>query len=293
MAGAANSVTKARKAEESGANVRRLLVCAANKGGVGKSMIVRAFIDLTRRMGRTVSGWDLDKYNGSLSRLYTPKGDSIADSIQGIGLNDITDQSARGWVDAIYSDAQDVVLDIPGGRMKEFVTALSGIPSDTEDEQELTRSAELVARFVADAGREFVLVSPIGRKKDSLVGFRDAAKYFGKSVHHVVVKNGFFGSVDQFEIFDGDNSEGERRFGAMGDLARSLEAEILYVERLNSFADAVADYYDLSFAAATEARARIGRAALYTSYWLDGVEKAFRGSWLDVRGFVGAVSEQK
>lgn len=177
-----------RKKDE--ATKRRLVIYAANKGGVGKSMLCRAHIDIARAANRNVAAYDLDAANGSVARLYSDR-----DPMVGAGIADITVERDSSWLDVLDSSADDVVYDVPGGKMDALLRTFTG-------------GGEAFAEYVAKSNRELVIVSPIGVKKDALHTITDAITAFGSSMkagttHHVIVKNGFFGDDSDFLVFDG------------------------------------------------------------------------------------------
>ena len=153
--------------------LKRAIVLASQKGGVGKSTVAKAFIDLARRAGRRVSAWDLDRGTGSLALVY-----QVRDADVGCACEDVRATRAPGaWLDAFHGEADDVVLDVPGGAMGDLLRFCPG-------------GADSLVDFVTKAGREFVLVSVIGTRRDSMTTAQDAVEAFGAPTHHVVVKNG-------------------------------------------------------------------------------------------------------
>ncbi len=166
--------------------MKRQIIFASDKGGVGKSYGSRTFLDLARRAGRTVSAWDLDGSTGSLALLYPDRNPQV-----GAGIEDVRDPKAKGeWLEALYGAADDVLLDVPGGALDDLTRVLDG------------GAPSLVAE-ARNAGRELVVVSVIGIKRDATGTPQDAIDRFGSAVHHVVLKNGYFGDADDFVIFDG------------------------------------------------------------------------------------------
>lgn len=247
---------------------RRAVIVAANKGGVGKSFATRAWIDLTRSTARRVSAWDLDGANGSLGLYYQDE-----DPIVGIGLDDVSSSSSTAWLDAMYSDADDVILDVPGGKTAALYQTFVGGPED-------------LITFIRDSERRIVLVSVIGTKKDSLPTIADAIETFDSSVEHVVLKNGFFGSSDEFIIFDGTTDDrGQKRFGKTRELAESARAAIVYLPKLSPATDAVLDEAGLSFAKGVDAATAIGRRhAFNVASWLKLVEKSYAHTPISIDG---------
>jgi hypothetical protein len=88
------------------------------------------------------------------------------------------------------------------------------------------RRARAIAGMATDAGREVVLVTPTDVEVDAVLSAQDAIERFESAVHHVVVKNGYFGDDDEFFVFDGlaDPETGQRLFGNTGDMIRAPRA---------------------------------------------------------------------
>jgi hypothetical protein len=254
--------------------MKRLVIFASSKGGVGKSYASRAFIDLARIAGRRVSAWDLDSGTGSLAILYPER-----DSEVGVGVENVRSMKAPGrWIEAMYDGADDVALDVPGGALMDLVRVLGG------------EASSLVSQ-AKKAGRELVLVSVVGIKHDSTTSPQMALKLFTEA-HHVVLKNGFFGDLEDFQVFDGIlNSDNQKQFGKTGEAVLEAGAEVLYLPKLNSVTDAVLDLRKLTFAAGCDALEVLGRRhAVNTQLWLEKADKAFSSSWIDPSGAVSAGS---
>ena len=160
---------------------------SCQKGGVGKSTTARAFIDLARPTGRRVSAWDLDKGTGSLALVYQDRNAEV-----GCACEDVREKRSPGaWLDAFHGEADEVVLDVPGGAMGDLLRFCG------------PGGAESLVEFVSKAGRELVIVSVIGTRRDSMLTAQDAVEQFGSAVRHVVVKNGVFGDEQDFVVYDG------------------------------------------------------------------------------------------
>jgi hypothetical protein len=257
-------------------SVKRLVVFASAKGGVGKSYASRAFVDLARRASRRISAWDLDGGTGSLAMFYPERDPEV-----GAGVENVRSPKAPGkWLDALHGIADDVVLDVPGGALTDLVRILTGGISSLIAEAKV-------------AGREIVVASVIGIKRDATGAPQDSLKMFGSDAHHVVIKNGFFGDPEDFIIFDGkpagDNAQG-RKYGKTGEAVKEAGGEVLFLPKLDPLTDALLDDEGLTFAGASEAVAVIGRRhSSNARYWLDSVEAAFTGTWLSPSGEVSAV----
>lgn len=249
--------------------MKRAVIIASAKGGLGKSTTARVFVDLARKAARRVAAWDLDTGTGSLAIVYESRDPEV-----GCASEDVRDRKARGaWLDSLYGDADDVVLDVPGGAMNDLLRFADG-------------AAHLVEEMKL-AGREVVVVSVIGTQRDSTLTPQNAIDTFGASVHHVVVKNGHYGDEDQFVVYDGfdDPESGERKFGNTATVVREAGGEVVFMRRLNVDAMQVLDLKGMTFAEGEFAAARIGRRwSSSVRHWLQDVEEAFAGTWLSANG---------
>jgi len=258
--------------------MKRLILVASAKGGSGKSYTSRALIDLIRLSGRSVSVWDGDSGTGSVARIYPDRNPEV-----GAGVEDVRSPEAPGrWLEAIYTEVDDIIVDVPGGALSSLVRVVEG------------GAPTLIAETQA-AGRQIVVASVIGIKFDSSTAPQEAIKLFGSGARHVVVKNGFWGKPDAFVVYEGMTLEnGSRRFGKTAAAVREVGGEEVYFPPLNSMTDVLLDVEGMSFAAACEAIATLGRRHTINSrIWLGSVEEAFAGSWLDTSGAVPVASNGK
>ncbi len=257
--------------------MRREIVIASLKGGVGKSTLANVWLGAARAAGRVVSAWDLDGANGSLARRFPDN-----DPVVGCGKDDIRNpDSAFAWLDALYNPADDVILDVPGGAIGDLLRVVDGGPASLK-------------AAAADAKREFVVVSVIGRGDDATETPQEAIEVFGRDgVHHVVVKNGFFGAEDAFDYFDG-------RDGAYGETARAVRdagGEVVYLPRLGDSTYAQVIRSGLTFAEAASGMNAFTppswRNYWNTRFWVEEAVKRLSGTWLAVDGNVPATKGKR
>jgi hypothetical protein len=202
-----------------------------------------------------------------------PGVDGVRDPEVSCGCEDIRDPNSQGaWLDAICGDANDVILDVPGGALGDLLRfAPGGAPS--------------LVDFVAKAGREFVLVSILGTRRDSMNTAQDAVEMFRSPTRHVVVKNGMFGREEDFIVFDGyeDPITHEQVYGATAAAVEAVGGEVVYLPELDSKTMDILDRRSMTFAVGAESAAAIGRkSAWYTRAWLDQIAVNFAGTYLSV-----------
>jgi hypothetical protein len=250
--------------------MKRLIIFASSKGGSGKSTSARAFIDLARRSGRTVAVYDLDGGTGSLAMLYKDRDPQV-----GAATENARDPDApAAWLNDVHGDASDVVLDVPGGALGDLVRVLAG-------------GAQTLVNEAKEAGREIVLVSVIGIKRDATLAPIEAIRMFGAGAKHIALKNGLFAPPDGFVVFDGLTVNGTQKYGKAKLAVEEAGGAVIYMPKLDHITDAILDIEGYTFEAGGQAGKLIGRrAATNARYWLDLVETAFQGSWLDASGSV-------
>lgn len=251
-------------------NLRRAIFTTAPKGGVGKTYLAKLLYDLLPQHGRTVSAWDLDAATGTFA-IYDG-------AIKTFDLNDA--RSAASWLDDCHrDDIDDVLVDVPGGRIDDLLRTFGD------------NNVAALVDAVADAGREFVVINPIGVMIAETVTAQVTLNAFsGTNARMVVVKNGRFGAVADFIIYDGvQDDAGGRRYGTTGQLANSAGAETLYLPSLAPRLLAQLDAEQLKFidAAGPGGVSRLGRlGAARVKMYLASVAEAFRGSSLDLGGVI-------
>ena len=249
---------------------RRAIFTTAPKGGVGKTYLAKLLYDLLPQYGRRVCAWDLDSATGTFA-IYD-------DGIRTFDLNGTC--SSSSWLDDCHrEDVDDVLVDVPGGRIDDLLRTFG------ED------NVAALVDAVAEAGREFVVINPIGVMIAETVTAQVTIRAFaGTKARTIVVKNGRFGAADDFVIYDGvQEDNGGRRYGTTGQLAESVGAETLYLPSLapRLLAQFDADQMRFIDAAGAAGVSRLGRlGAARVKMYLASVAEAFRGSSLDLAGAI-------
>jgi CobQ/CobB/MinD/ParA nucleotide binding domain len=248
---------------------RRVIATVAPKGGVGKTFIAKLLHDLLPTRGRRIAPWDLDAATGTFA-IYA----------DGIRTFDMTaTNNSYSWLDDCYrDDIDDVLIDVPGGRIDDLLCTFGD------------NRVEALVETVAATGRDLVIVNPIGVMIAETVTAQVTLKAFaGSTARVVIVKNGRFGAPQDFVIYDGVQIGDERRYGATGDLAANVGAETIF---LNAFspsllAQADAERLRLIEAAGPNGALRLGQlGATRMRVQLATATTDFRGSSLDVDGAV-------
>lgn len=256
--------------------VKRVILCLGSKGGVGKSTVGRALLDLLRKGGRLVSAHDLDSNTASLSLVYDDR-----DPVRGVAPEELRANAGAWstptlWASAIANDVvDDVLLDIPGGGLQDFMARFAA-------------GVETLRELAHRGKREIVVVSVIGILDDSFMTAQDVFDVFGSHAHHVVVKNGFFASSpDHFVLFDGAVVNGQEVVPRSMTRKRAdeLKAEIVFFPRMDPIAQQIAAFHRLTYAQASDYanEEKMGDPLQLANMrtWLDMVAKNFRGTWID------------
>ena len=156
-----------------------------------------------------------------------------------------------------------------------------------------TGGAATLVDEARQAGRELVVVSVIGTQRDSTATPQSAVDLFGSQVHHVVVKNGYFGEEEDFVIYEGfdDPATGERRFGKTAVLLREVGGEVVYLPKLNPITMALVDQHEMTFAEGAVAIGKLRRRhSTNIRAWLAMVEKSLAGTCLSSNGEASAAT---
>jgi len=176
-------------------------------------------------------------------------------------------------VDALYSAAVDVVLDVPGGAVGDLMRTFSG------------GARALVAECKA-AGREVIVCSVIGIKKDSVASAQQAVEVFGADVHHVIVKNGLWvnRATSSFTMAWEAASLASMVYFRHGLFRR--RGDHLPFRASHQLPTRWQKMPPLLCRGCNSYETLGRRHAANVRYWLDEARDTFAGTWLDVTGAV-------
>jgi CobQ/CobB/MinD/ParA nucleotide binding domain len=234
------------KMEDSASN--GLYLVAGSKGGVGKSMVTMALVDLLREQGKNVFLVECDNSNPDVWKAHK---DELRCEL--VNLDE-----AEGWIRLLNicdSNRDHVVVVNTAARNNAAVTRFGSTLNNSLDE----------------LGRELVTFWVINRQRDSLELLREFTSAIPRSVLHVV-RNGYFGEERKFELYNSSSAREQ--------IEKKGGKSITFADLADRVAD---DLYSkhLSIGAATRTLPLGNRAEL--SRWRNEVKKGF-GSLLNGGG---------
>jgi len=162
-----------------------IYVVGGSKGGVGKSLVAMALTHLLSEKGHKVFLIDADTSNPDLLKSH---GSEV--SCELVNLDD-----ADGWIRFvnICDENKDAVVVVNTAARNNVGVAAYGAT--------LSKSLE-------ELERELVTLWVINRQRDSLELLQDYIEAIPNSTVHVV-KNGYFGADQKFELFNNSNLKKE------------------------------------------------------------------------------------
>lgn len=187
---------------------KRVVLVVNNKGGVGKSVVSRALLDVYRASSKTVHAYDADGRVGSLLSAYgTRNGDGLdttQDPAVGVGYYDIrADGSRNTLLDSLGSGAPIILHDLAGGSLSE----LSRIVDDGDGMDGLLDAIEA-------QGYRVTLVHVLSNVQGATASVRDYLTAFGERADHVAVLNKAWGRDDaDFPFWFGFSTPDGRKVG--------------------------------------------------------------------------------
>ena len=219
-----------------------LYLVAGSKGGVGKSMVTMALVDMLREQGHNVFLVECDNSNPDVWKAHK---DEVRSEL--VNLDE-----AEGWIRLLNicdSNREHVVVVNTAARNNTAVSRFGSTLNDSLDE----------------LGRELVTFWVINRQRDSLELLNEFMTAIPRSTLHVV-RNGYFGEERKFELYN--SSPTREQIESKGGKS------ITFADLADRVAD---DLYSkhLSIGAATRTLPLGNRAEL--SRWRTEVKKGFAG----------------
>jgi hypothetical protein len=169
-------------------NLKRVVLIASEKGGVGKSVKARALIDHLRSEGVKLAAYDADGSVGALVRvLGTRTGDGRLapqqDPVKGVGYYNVRADGERNTLlDAIASGDEIIVHDLAGGSLADLTRVVDGGEG----------LGGLLAAF-GEHGYRLTIVHVISPEIGSAQSVARWIDLVGDHVDHIVVRNSRWG----------------------------------------------------------------------------------------------------
>lgn len=227
--GAAKMLTTQNQNGQAISTKKRIIWVTGSKGGTGKSTFARGLAHTLLVTGKTLSAFDGDPENAQLFRYYKDVGNGVTC----IGLKQ------RDGVDDILTEMRQaktplILVDVPAGGGDILV----GL------EEEIGFFSAL-----SELGYDLTMVSLLSGSKDSVNQLKRTIEITeGYDVAHVAVKNLFYGTAKEFELFD--DSKTKQLLLEKGGLVIEMR------DLLKKTYDRL-DKFDFSFQAALEADSEV------------------------------------
>jgi len=151
--------------------MKRLCLGVGGKGGVGKTIVIRSFVDLLLQSKINYQAYDADTENPELYNYYQEHGNSVS-------LMDFTDvKDASGLIGSIDKDRPDlVVIDMPAASARGS--------RDTMTKFDLMESSNL--------GYRITLIAVMNQGYSAIESLKQMFDYCGYRVDYVVVLNQYW-----------------------------------------------------------------------------------------------------
>lgn len=162
--------------------MNKIYLCAGNKGGTGKSMVATALIDAFLQRGIEPFVIETDDANPDVFKAHAATVQCAAMSLD----------EADGWIEMINS------LDKARGVPVIVNTA-------ARNSAGVARYGQTLKSTLGELGRTMVTLWVINRQRDSLELLADYldAMPVGKDHQVHVVRNGYYGSTEKFQLYNG------------------------------------------------------------------------------------------
>lgn len=155
----------------------RIVWVGGSKGGVGKSMVAMATIDLLRDRGEQVFLVECDTSNPDVWKAYR----------EVVGAELINLDEANGWIHFIN------VCEAQKGAVVVNTAARNG--------RGVAQFGSTLGRALEELGRDLVALWVINRQRDSVELLKEFMEAMPAAAVHVV-RNGYFGEEKQFELYE-------------------------------------------------------------------------------------------
>ena len=162
--------------------MNKIYLCGGNKGGTGKSMVATALIDAFLQRGAEPLLIETDDANPDVFKAHSERVQCAA-----LSLDD-----AEGWIEMINS------LDKARGVPVIVNTA-------ARNSAGVARYGQTLKSTLAELGRTMVTLWVINRQRDSLELLADYLDAMPAGADHQVhvVRNGYYGSAEKFQLYNG------------------------------------------------------------------------------------------
>lgn len=253
---------------------RRAVFVVGQKGGVGKTTLCRGLLQLYRDAGLRTAAYDADGAVGQLLQYYGQRGEDgrllpEQDPYAGVGYFDVRETRQRDWLIApAESDAQVVLMDLPGGSIGEMGKVLG--------------DAQAPFAVYRERGFEVIVVVVISVVKASVRAVLEAVDLFGESARYVVVKNlsACAGArAEDFRVYDGYQAESGPQWGAARRAIEERKGQTICMPVLLADTYSVLDEHDYGFGQARE-MAEIGHRER-VKMWLRALRSELTGGILE------------
>ena len=164
--------------------MNKIYLCGGNKGGTGKSMVATALIDAFLQRGAEPLLIETDDANPDVFKAHSERVQCAA-----LSLDD-----ADGWIEMINS------LDKARGVPVIVNTA-------ARNSTGVARYGQTLKSTLGELGRTMVTLWVINRQRDSLELLADYLDSMPVGADHQVhvVRNGYFGSAEKFQLYNGSD----------------------------------------------------------------------------------------
>ena len=162
--------------------MNKIYLCGGNKGGTGKSMLATALIDAFLQRGVEPLLIETDDANPDVFKAHSERLQCAALSLD----------EADGWIEMINS------LDKARGVPVIVNTA-------ARNSTGVARYGQTLKSTLGELGRTMVTMWVINRQRDSLELLADYLDAMPAGADHQVhvVRNGYFGSAEKFQLYNG------------------------------------------------------------------------------------------